>query len=64
MRIGSCRRSGALYHRRTFEKRVCALPQSMPRPMAHTSLKWSMIEEDLSIGDKFRLIADLGFDGI
>lgn len=32
--------------------------------MAHASLKWSMIEEDLSIGDKFRLIADLGFDGI
>lgn len=32
--------------------------------MARTSLKWSMVEEDLSIGDKFRLIADLGFDGV
>lgn len=34
------------------------------RPMAKTSLKWSMIEEDLSIADKFRLVADLGFDGV
>ncbi len=32
--------------------------------MAKTSLKWSMIEEKLSIGDTFRLIADLGFDGV
>lgn len=36
----------------------------MTRPMAKTSLKWSMIEEDLSIADKFRLVADLGFDGV
>ncbi|GHA21401.1 xylose isomerase [Devosia pacifica] len=34
------------------------------RPMARTSLKWSMIKEDLSIMDTFRLIADLGFDGV
>lgn len=32
--------------------------------MARKSLKWSMIEEDLSIADTFRLIADLGFDGV
>lgn len=32
--------------------------------MARQSLKWSMIEEDLSIAEKFRLIADLGFDGV
>jgi L-ribulose-5-phosphate 3-epimerase len=37
---------------------------SSTRPMAKTSLKWSMIEEDLSIADKFRLVADLGFDGV
>ena len=34
------------------------------RPMARTSLKWSMIEEKLSVADTFRLIADLGFDGV
>lgn len=32
--------------------------------MARLSLKWSMIEEELSIADKFRLVADLGFDGV
>jgi hexulose-6-phosphate isomerase len=32
--------------------------------MARTSLKWSMVEEDLSVLDTFRLIADLGFDGV
>lgn len=32
--------------------------------MAKTSLKWSMIEEELSIADTFRLVADLGFDGV
>jgi L-ribulose-5-phosphate 3-epimerase len=37
---------------------------TLSRPMAKTSLKWSMIEEDLSIADKFQLVADLGFDGV
>jgi L-ribulose-5-phosphate 3-epimerase len=37
---------------------------TLSRPMAKLSLKWSMIEEDLSIADKFRLVADLGFDGV
>lgn len=32
--------------------------------MAKTSLKWSMVEEELSVADTFRLIADLGFDGV
>ncbi|HWV20525.1 MAG TPA: sugar phosphate isomerase/epimerase family protein [Devosia sp.] len=40
------------------------MTNSASRPMAKTSLKWSMIEEDLSILDKFKLIADLGFDGV
>jgi L-ribulose-5-phosphate 3-epimerase len=38
--------------------------RSMLKPMVRASLKWSMIEEDLSVQDKFRLIADLGFDGV
>lgn len=33
-------------------------------PMARISLKWGMIEGDLSIAEKFRLVADLGYDGI
>ena len=40
------------------------MTNSNARPMAKTSLKWSMIEEDLSILDKFKLLADLGFDGV
>lgn len=40
------------------------MTNSNARPMAKTSLKWSMIEEDLSILEKFKLIADLGFDGV
>jgi len=35
------------------------------RPITKLSLKWSMVEEDsLSILDKFRLLKDLGFDGV
>jgi len=35
------------------------------RPITKVSLKWSMVEEDsLSILDKFRLLKDLGFDGV
>lgn len=34
-------------------------------PITKVSLKWSMVEEDsLSILDKFRLLKDLGFDGV
>lgn len=40
-------------------------PPAPSRPMARISLKWSMVEEpDLSIGDKFLLLADLGYDGV
>ena len=40
-------------------------PSAPSRPMTHVSLKWSMVEEpDLSIGDKFLLLADLGYDGV
>lgn len=34
------------------------------KPMARTSLKWSMVEGDLPIADTFRLIKELGFDGV
>lgn len=40
------------------------MTDTLKRPMAKTSLKWTMIEEDLSVMDKFRLVADLGFDGV
>jgi len=34
------------------------------RPMTKKSLKYSMVEESLSILDKFKLLKDLGFDGV
>lgn len=34
------------------------------RPLIKKSLKFGMIKEDLSVMDKFKLIKDLGFDGI
>src|SRR5690606_1821101 len=33
-------------------------------PMIKKSLKWGMVKEDLSILDKFKLLKDLGFDGV
>ncbi|GAB3895416.1 sugar phosphate isomerase/epimerase [Larkinella knui] len=33
-------------------------------PMVKKSLKWGMVKEDLSILDKFKLLKDLGFDGV
>ncbi|MEL6654595.1 MAG: sugar phosphate isomerase/epimerase family protein, partial [Bacteroidota bacterium] len=34
------------------------------RPLRYKSLKFGMIQEDLSIMDKFKLVQDLGFDGV
>lgn len=34
------------------------------RPLRKKSLKYAMIKEDLSLMDKFKLVKDLGFDGI
>nr|MBZ1357144.1 TIM barrel protein [Dyadobacter fermentans] len=34
------------------------------RPMVKKSLKWGMVKEDLSIMDKFKLLKDLGYDGV
>lgn len=37
----------------------------LPPPLKlKKSLKWGMVEEDLSILDKFKLLKDLGFDGV
>lgn len=33
-------------------------------PLVKKSLKWGMVKEDLSILDKFKLLKDIGFDGV
>ncbi|MGA0556996.1 sugar phosphate isomerase/epimerase family protein [Larkinella sp. VNQ87] len=37
---------------------------AVAQPMVKKSLKWGMVKEDLSILDKFKLLKDLGFDGV
>ena len=37
---------------------------SLARPMVKKSLMWGMVKEDLSIMDKFKLLKDLGYDGV
>lgn len=64
-------------NRRTFIKyaagtaaSLAVLPQafcktaSPNRPLIKKSLKFGMIKEDLSVMDKFKLVKDLGFDGV
>ncbi|TDB62283.1 sugar phosphate isomerase/epimerase family protein [Arundinibacter roseus] len=34
------------------------------RPMTKKSLKWGMVKGDMSIMDKFKMLKDLGFDGV
>lgn len=34
------------------------------KPLIKKSLKWGMVKEDLSVMDKFKLLKDLGFDGV
>jgi L-ribulose-5-phosphate 3-epimerase len=36
----------------------------LARPMIKKSLKWGMVKEELSIMDKFKLLKDLGYDGV
>lgn len=45
---------------------VLAAPDTgmAPPPMVKKSLKWGMVKEDLSILDKFKLLKDIGFDGV
>lgn len=33
-------------------------------PLVKKSLKWGMVKEDLSVLDKFKLLKDIGFDGV
>ena len=40
------------------------LAASVARPMVKKSLKYGMVEEKLSVLDKFKLLKDLGFDGV
>lgn len=37
---------------------------SQAKPLVKKSLKWGMVKEDLSILDKFKLLKDIGFDGV
>ncbi|CAG5005067.1 hypothetical protein DYBT9275_03506 [Dyadobacter sp. CECT 9275] len=34
------------------------------QPMIRKSLKWGMVKENLSVMDKFKLLKDLGYDGV
>ncbi|CAG5071316.1 hypothetical protein DYBT9623_03393 [Dyadobacter sp. CECT 9623] len=36
----------------------------LAKPMIKKSLKWGMVKEDLSVMDKFKLLKDLGYDGV
>ena len=55
--------SGAALALSVMPNILCA--ESLPdRPLIKKSLKFGMIKEDLSVLDKFKLIKDLGFDGI
>ncbi len=38
--------------------------ENMAPPMIKKSLKWGMVREKLSILDKFKLLKDIGFDGV
>lgn len=38
--------------------------QASPQPLIKKSLKFGMVEESLSILDKFKMLKDIGFDGV
>jgi len=40
------------------------LTSTLDTPLKYKSLKWGMIQEEMSIMDKFKLVKDLGFHGI
>ena len=60
--------------RRTFAKKIVAgsavlgvwphMAFGAPPPINKKSLKFGMIEEDLSVLEKFQLVKELGFDGV
>jgi L-ribulose-5-phosphate 3-epimerase len=43
---------------------VSKIINPLARPMVKKSLKWGMVKEELSIMDKFKLLKDLGYDGV
>jgi len=43
---------------------ILCTPPVPDRPLIKKSLKFGMIKEDLSVMDKFKLVKDLGFDGV
>ena len=55
--------AGATLALATMPELLCSQPLSN-RPLIKKSLKYGMIKEDLSVMDKFKLVKDLGFDGI
>lgn len=63
-------RSGLLVRLRPCYRRANPAPRrnsmipSTGRPLIRFSVKWDMVEEPLSILEKFRLLKDLGFDGV
>lgn len=40
------------------------LTSPLARPMIKKSLKWGMVKEDMSIMDKFKMLKDIGYDGV
>lgn len=47
-----------------YVKPAVELVNSFAPPMVKKSLMWGMIKEDLSVMDKFKLLKDLGYDGV
>jgi L-ribulose-5-phosphate 3-epimerase len=43
---------------------TAGLTSPLARPMVKKSLMWGMVKEDLSVMDKFKLLKDLGYDGV
>ncbi|WAC12158.1 TIM barrel protein [Dyadobacter pollutisoli] len=43
---------------------TAGLTNPLARPMVKKSLMWGMVKEDLSVMDKFKLLKDLGYDGV
>ena len=48
----------------TAATEAAAAGAAPPRPMVKKSLMWGMVKEDLSVMDKFKLLKDLGYDGV
>ncbi|ACT94087.1 sugar phosphate isomerase/epimerase family protein [Dyadobacter fermentans] len=56
--------SSVLYGAEAAAASAASAPAVAARPMVKKSLKWGMVKEDLSIMDKFKLLKDLGYDGV